>query len=79
MSSPFAGITVTHINASGKNIDRPTIVTDKHLTFLDKLRESGKTNMFGAGSYVQERFGVSRKDASTIVVYWMQSFEERHP
>ncbi len=73
------GITVTTINASGAAIKRPDVVSDAHLKFLDKLRESGKTNMFGAGPYVQQRFGVSRKDASTIVVYWMQSFEERHP
>ena len=60
-------------------IARPSIVTDAHLVYLDKLRESGKTNMFGAGAYVQQRFGLDRKEAKEILLYWMNSFEERHP
>ena len=79
MTTNMLGISVTHINASGKVIPRPDVVSDAHLTYLDKLQKSGKTNMFGAGAYVQQRFGVDRKTASTIVVYWMQSFDERHP
>ena len=60
-------------------IDRPKIVTDEHLEYLDDLREQGVTNMFGAGSYLQEAFGLDRKDSKTVLMYWMQSFEERHP
>ena len=59
--------------------ERPDIVTDEHLTFLDELRESGVTNMFRSGSYVEEEFDVSKKEASKIVAYWMNSFSERHP
>lgn len=58
---------------------KPSIVEDKHLTYLDDLRESGVTNMFGAGEYIQGRFGVDRKTAREILLYWMKSFEERHP
>ena len=58
---------------------RPDIVTDAHLEYLDGLRESGVTNMFGAGAYVEEEFGISRKDAKEILMYWMSSFGERHP
>jgi len=32
--------------------ERPEIVTDEHLDYLDELRESGVTNMFGAGAYL---------------------------
>ena len=32
---------------------RSEIVTDEHLKYLDGLRESGVTNMFGAGEYVE--------------------------
>ena len=60
-------------------IDRPTIVQVDHLSYLDELRESGVTNMFGAGAYVQQMFCVSEKEANTIVKYWMQTFTERHP
>ena len=59
-------------------IERPMIVTNKHLDYLDKLRESGVTNMFGAGYYLVCEFGVTRAESRTILGYWMQSFEERH-
>ena len=46
--------------------------------FLDDLRESGETNMFGAGPYVQGAFGLSRSDARKVVMEWMGTFSERH-
>jgi len=58
-------------------VPRPALVTDTHLVYLDKLQKSGKTNMFGAGAYVEARFGVDRHDAKEIVLYWMASYEER--
>ena len=60
-------------------IERPEIVTDEQLEYLDALRESGATNMFGAATYVQAEFGLTKVDARTILMYWMQSFGERHP
>ena len=33
-------------------VERPAFVEDKHLTYLDKLRESGVTNMYGARPYL---------------------------
>jgi len=54
--------------------NRPAGVTDAHLTYLDQLRESGETNMFGAGPGVERIFTVSKRTATTIVVYWMNSF-----
>lgn len=56
----------------------PEIVKKEHLTYLDALRESGATNMWGAGPYLEKEFGVSRKDAKIIVLYWMGTFSERH-
>jgi hypothetical protein len=56
------------------NIDRPECVTDKHMDYLDALRESGVTNMFGAPAYVVSEFGVSKEDARTITSYWMKTF-----
>ena len=47
--------------------------------YLDALRESGATNMFGAVPYVIEEFGVSKYDARDLVKNWMQTFAERHP
>jgi hypothetical protein len=60
-------------------IERPEVVTEEHLEYLDDLRESGVTNMFGAAQYVEEDCDVSRRDSRTILSYWMESFEERHP
>ena len=55
---------------------RPEGITDNHLKYLDSLRASGATNMFGAGSYVEEAFDVSRIEAKAIVLYWMATFGE---
>jgi hypothetical protein len=59
--------------------ERPDFVTDEHLEYLDELRQSGDTNMFGAGAYLEDDFGLDRRKARAIVSYWMQSFSERHP
>jgi hypothetical protein len=47
--------------------------------FLDELRESGVTNMFGAAPYIVEEFGVTRQEAKDLLLNWMQTFAERHP
>ena len=52
---------------------------DKVNLFLDKLRESGELNMFGAAPYVSEAFGVSKKEARDLLKNWMDTFAERHP
>lgn len=58
-------------------INRPEIVTNEHLEYLDELRESGVTNMFGAGEYIEQRFGIDRHNAKTILLYWMKSFGKK--
>ena len=47
--------------------------------YLDGLRESGVTNMFGASPYLQRAFGLERKHASEVLGEWMRTFSERHP
>ena len=46
--------------------------------FLDILRESGESNMFGAGPYIQENFKITKYDANRFLVKWMETFGERH-
>ena len=41
--------------------------------YLDELRESGETNMFGAASYLQSKFVIDRKAARTVLKAWMQA------
>tara|TARA_R100000234_G_scaffold30832_2_gene18120 strand:- start:3511 stop:3684 length:174 start_codon:yes stop_codon:yes gene_type:complete len=46
--------------------------------FLDNLRESGYTNMFGAGPYLMDNFGITKYEANRILTSWMQTYGERH-
>ena len=56
---------------------RPEIVTDEHLTYLDELRDSGVTNMFGAPAFIEDEFDVSKSEARDITSYWMATYVER--
>ena len=47
--------------------------------YLDRLRESGIVNMFGAGPYVEDEFGLGRQEAKEHLIEWMTTFEDRHP
>ena len=53
---------------------------EKYYEFLDNLRESGVTNMFGATPYLVEEFSdLSEGKAREILRSWMNTFFERHP
>lgn len=53
---------------------RPDYVTDAHLEFLDELRESGVTNMWGSPAYIRQEFGFDEDTAFGIFSYWMKTF-----
>jgi len=53
---------------------RPDICTNEMLEYLDKLRKSGITNMILAGTYIKDDFELTRKEANTILTYWMKTF-----
>lgn len=46
----------------------------EHKKYLDKLRESGATNMFGATPFLMEEFGLEKKEARAILAEWIKSF-----
>lgn len=50
-------------------------MNEEHKKFLDDLRASGKTNMFGAAAYLESEFGLDRKEAKAILMEWMASFD----
>ena len=52
---------------------------EKVFVYLDNLRESGITNMYGAGAYVEAMFDVKRSEAIKLLSEWMETFSERHP
>lgn len=48
---------------------------DTMFTYLEGLRQSGVTNMFGAGPYLQREFGLDRNEAAKVLLDWMKSYE----
>ncbi|MAR21446.1 MAG: hypothetical protein CMD25_05690 [Flavobacteriales bacterium] len=51
-------------------------VEKEMFTFLDALRDTGVTNMFGAGPYLSREFGLDKREAREILAKWMRSKEE---
>ena len=45
--------------------------------YLDSLRESGITNMYGAHRYVIEEFSINKDMAIKLVQAWMETFKEK--
>ena len=62
---------------NNKTIERPECVSEEHLVYLDDLRVSGITNMFGAAPYLAEEFDLDKDIAKKVLLYWMASFGER--
>jgi len=46
--------------------------------FLDDLRDSGITNMYSAGTFIQNSFDVTKYDANRFLIKWMETYGERH-
>lgn len=44
------------------------------LQYLNELRDSGDTNMFGAAPYVEAHFGVDRHEARVYMKLWRTNF-----
>jgi len=58
---------------------KPKGLIEEHLSFLDSLKKSGETNMFGARPYLMRAFPeLTEKEGSEILGYWMKTFSERH-
>lgn len=41
--------------------------------YLENLRESGATNMFGAAPYLKDAFDISISEAKQILLEWMEN------
>ncbi len=64
-----------YLNAYAKGQNRK-----KYFNFLEKLRESGETNVYGAVPYLQDNFRELRyalEDAKRILLDWFKTFEEK--
>lgn len=45
--------------------------------YLENLRRSGVTNMFGAGPYLEDEFGISKTEARKILIDWMKNYNPK--
>ena len=48
----------------------------KEFLYLNRLRESGATNMFGAAPYLEMEFDLDRREEQQVLMNWMQWVEE---
>ena len=51
----------------------------KYYSYLDDLRESGVTNMFGATPFLQKAFSIKQDIARQVLSDWMFSYSSRYP
>ena len=47
---------------------------NKYWIYLENLRKSGVTNMFGATPYLMEEFDLDKKEATKILSDWMHNY-----
>jgi len=47
---------------------------DEVREYLNDLRESGATNMFGAGAYLERDLEMNRTEANEALMWWMEQF-----
>ena len=59
--------------AKKAGVEYPDGLTEEHLDYLDGLRESAVTNMFGAGPYLEAEFGIDKRTAKSYLTFWMQT------
>jgi uncharacterized protein YciI len=55
-------------------VERSSLVTDKHLDWLDDLRAEGTVNMWGAAPLLAEEFDMEIADARIVHAYWLKTF-----
>lgn len=55
---------------------KATELEKEAMVFLNALRRSGVTNMFGAAPFVEDEFGIDTREARRILQLWMRNFNE---
>ena len=52
-----------------------TALTREHKNFLEALRRSGVTNMYGAVPYLVEKFDLPQARAKDILTAWISTYD----
>ena len=47
---------------------------NEYWIYLENLRRSGETNMYGATPYLQKAFGLTKSEARRILADWMSNY-----
>lgn len=47
-----------------------------YYVYLEELRRSGRTNMWGASEYLIAAYGLNRQDAHEILSNWMKNYDK---
>jgi len=56
-------------------MEQNKVIEEEVFGYLDGLRESGITNMFGAAPYLIDKFGIDKRAAIDFLKKWMQNFK----
>ena len=62
---------ITHVEKDYSHLNH---YENEIFLYLDELRQSGETNMFGAVPYLVERFEMSKEKARDMLSLWMKSY-----
>ena len=62
---------ITHVEKDYSHLNH---YENEIFLYLEELRESGQTNMFGAVPYLVERFEMSKEKARDMLSLWMKSY-----
>ena len=62
------------VNQPMSNYELKEQQQQEHYEYLDGLRASGVTNMFGAAPYLEEEFGMDKQEARHVLKEWMAQF-----
>ncbi len=56
--------------------ERPAIAKIKHFVALERIRQSGICNMYGASKPLRQVFpDLTAKQSADILIYWMENYE----
>ena len=63
-------------NLNKAKLPKPEKYGPEVFAYLIELRDSQKTNMWGASPYVEFRFGMKKKEADDCLCFWIQEMED---
>ena len=56
-------------------MNKELVKYEEEFEYLEALRQSGITNMYGAAPYLADMFEISKQEARDILSLWMENYE----